>query len=166
MSTTPTTPPTSGGTAAPTAEQDTTTTARASATEPRPSFWAGRSELLMPALVLALAVWLTVETATMNVMGTSVPGPQFFPAGADPHFGAFPNGNHMGLPMTNGANGHVPPSESQLRPAVPEFNPGTATGFGSMAEDAAGQEAPHSNDMQQSSQPVTNGVGGSGHDSH
>lgn len=80
MSTTPTTPPASGGTAAPTAEQDTTTTARASATEPRPSFWAGRSELLMPALVLALAVWLTVETATMNVMGTSVPGPQFFPA--------------------------------------------------------------------------------------
>lgn len=42
-------------------------------------FWAGRSELIMPVLVGGLATWLAVETATMNVMGDSVPGPQFFP---------------------------------------------------------------------------------------
>lgn len=42
-------------------------------------FWAGRSELIVPALVLALAVFLTWQTATMEVLGSSVPGPQFFP---------------------------------------------------------------------------------------
>ena len=80
MNTTPTTPGTPGGPAASATEPDTATTAHASAADARPSFWSGRSELLMPVLVLALAVWLTVETATMHVMGTSVPGPQFFPA--------------------------------------------------------------------------------------
>lgn len=43
------------------------------------SFWSGRSELIMPLLVGGLATWLAIETATMNVMGDSVPGPQFFP---------------------------------------------------------------------------------------
>ncbi|MCW4465615.1 tripartite tricarboxylate transporter TctB family protein [Glutamicibacter sp. MNS18] len=42
-------------------------------------FWAGRSELVVPALVLALAVFLTYQTATMQVLGSSVPGPQSFP---------------------------------------------------------------------------------------
>ncbi|MFC7403318.1 tripartite tricarboxylate transporter TctB family protein [Citricoccus sp. GCM10030269] len=45
----------------------------------RRGFWAGRSELIMPLLVAALATWLAIQTATMNVMGESVPGPQFFP---------------------------------------------------------------------------------------
>ncbi len=43
------------------------------------SFWTGRSEFVVPALILALAVFLTYQTATMEVMGSSVPGPQFFP---------------------------------------------------------------------------------------
>ncbi|MFL4473329.1 tripartite tricarboxylate transporter TctB family protein [Paeniglutamicibacter sp. MACA_103] len=42
-------------------------------------FWSGRSELIVPALVFALAGFLSYGTATMQVMGTSVPGPQFFP---------------------------------------------------------------------------------------
>lgn len=44
-----------------------------------PANWNGRSELIVPALVLALAVFLTYQTATMEVLGSSVPGPQFFP---------------------------------------------------------------------------------------
>jgi putative tricarboxylic transport membrane protein len=56
-----------------------TTTARDSGARPRRSFWSGRSELIMPLLVGLLATWLAIETATMNVMGDSVPGPQFFP---------------------------------------------------------------------------------------
>ncbi|WP_404287141.1 tripartite tricarboxylate transporter TctB family protein [Glutamicibacter arilaitensis] len=43
------------------------------------SFWAGRSEFIVPGLILALAVFLSYQTATMEVMGSSVPGPQFFP---------------------------------------------------------------------------------------
>lgn len=43
------------------------------------SFWSGRSELIVPALVFILAGFLSYGTATMNVMGTSIPGPQFFP---------------------------------------------------------------------------------------
>ncbi|MBV1777533.1 tripartite tricarboxylate transporter TctB family protein [Paeniglutamicibacter sp. ABSL32-1] len=42
-------------------------------------FWSGRSELIVPALVFTLAGFLSYGTATMEVMGTSVPGPQFFP---------------------------------------------------------------------------------------
>ncbi|MEE1621885.1 tripartite tricarboxylate transporter TctB family protein [Zafaria sp. Z1313] len=42
-------------------------------------FWSGRSELIVPALVLVLAGFLTYGTATMEVLGNSVPGPQFFP---------------------------------------------------------------------------------------
>jgi putative tricarboxylic transport membrane protein len=42
-------------------------------------FWSGRSELVVPALVFALASFLAYGTATMQVLGTSVPGPQFFP---------------------------------------------------------------------------------------
>lgn len=42
-------------------------------------FWSGRSEMIVPALVLALAVFLSYQTATMEVLGSSVPGPQFFP---------------------------------------------------------------------------------------
>lgn len=47
--------------------------------QPVQGFWAGRSELIVPALVLALALFLTYQTATMEVLGSSVPGPQFFP---------------------------------------------------------------------------------------
>lgn len=42
-------------------------------------FWSGRSELIVPALVFVLATFLAYGTATMEVMGKSVPGPQFFP---------------------------------------------------------------------------------------
>lgn len=42
-------------------------------------FFSGRSELVVTALLLALAVALTIGTASMNVMGDTVPGPQFFP---------------------------------------------------------------------------------------
>lgn len=45
-----------------------------------PRWYTGRSELIMVAGVLALAVALTVGTATMQVPeGTAFPGPQFFP---------------------------------------------------------------------------------------
>lgn len=46
---------------------------------PAQSFFSGRSELVVPALMLALALFLTWQTATMEVLGKSVPGPQFFP---------------------------------------------------------------------------------------
>ncbi|MGW9403023.1 tripartite tricarboxylate transporter TctB family protein [Arthrobacter sp. NPDC055585] len=42
-------------------------------------FLRGRSELLVAAVLYALAVFLTVGTITMNVQGTATPGPQFFP---------------------------------------------------------------------------------------
>jgi len=45
----------------------------------RRSRWAGYSELIVPAVVLGLAAFLTHGTATMEVAGYSVPGPQFFP---------------------------------------------------------------------------------------
>lgn len=43
-------------------------------------FGRGRSEFLVVALLLAIAVFLTIGTATMNVQGEAVPGPRFFPA--------------------------------------------------------------------------------------
>ncbi|MCO1337547.1 hypothetical protein BJH93_01350 [Kocuria polaris] len=43
------------------------------------SFWSGRSEFVVTALILILAVALTIGTATMNVVGDTMPGPQFFP---------------------------------------------------------------------------------------
>lgn len=58
---------------------ETPTPERTSGGTARRSFWSGRSELIMPVLVFALASWLAYETATMTVLGTSVPGPQFFP---------------------------------------------------------------------------------------
>lgn len=58
---------------------ETPTPERTSGTRPRRSFWSGRSELIMPVLVAGLATWLSVETASMTVLGESVPGPQFFP---------------------------------------------------------------------------------------
>lgn len=59
--------------------RDGDTGATPAAPIPPKSFWAGRSELIVPALVLALAAFLTYQTATMEVLGSSVPGPQFFP---------------------------------------------------------------------------------------
>lgn len=46
---------------------------------PHRSLWAGRSEIVVVALLLALAIFMTVGTATMKVQGNSIPGPQFFP---------------------------------------------------------------------------------------
>ena len=42
-------------------------------------FLRGRSELSVAVVLYALAVFLTVGTISMNVQGTAVPGPQFFP---------------------------------------------------------------------------------------
>ncbi|WP_017568922.1 tripartite tricarboxylate transporter TctB family protein [Nocardiopsis halotolerans] len=62
---------------------DTTSPARApepSAPPSRPSWWRGRTELLVAALVLGLAGFIAVQTATMPVPpGTEPPGPRFFP---------------------------------------------------------------------------------------
>ncbi|MFC4630770.1 tripartite tricarboxylate transporter TctB family protein [Promicromonospora alba] len=50
------------------------------ATDTRPSIWAGRSELVMAGLVLALAIYLNVGIVTMTVPeGAEAPGPKFFP---------------------------------------------------------------------------------------
>lgn len=47
--------------------------------KPARKFRAGRSEFVVVALLLAVATFLAIGTATMNVQGSSVPGPQFFP---------------------------------------------------------------------------------------
>ena len=39
----------------------------------------GRSELIVVAVLYAVAIFLTIGTATMNAQGTASPGPQFFP---------------------------------------------------------------------------------------
>lgn len=55
----------------------TTTTLRL---QRMPKWYTGRSELIVVAGVLVLAVLLTIGTATMQVPeGTAFPGPQFFP---------------------------------------------------------------------------------------
>lgn len=62
---------------------DATTPTRATepaAPPPRPSWWRGRSELLVAALVLGIAGFIAVQTAAMPVPpGTEPPGPRFFP---------------------------------------------------------------------------------------
>jgi putative tricarboxylic transport membrane protein len=45
----------------------------------RSRFGTGRSEFVVVAVLYAVAVFLTIGTATMNVQGKSAPGPQFFP---------------------------------------------------------------------------------------
>ncbi|GAA3743911.1 putative tricarboxylic transport membrane protein [Spinactinospora alkalitolerans] len=46
----------------------------------RSGWWRGRSELLVAALVIAIAAFIGVQTATMAVPpGTESPGPRFFP---------------------------------------------------------------------------------------
>jgi putative tricarboxylic transport membrane protein len=54
-----------------------------SATEPqrrtKARFATGRSEFVVVGVLYAVAIFLTVGTATMNVQGKSAPGPQFFP---------------------------------------------------------------------------------------
>jgi putative tricarboxylic transport membrane protein len=45
----------------------------------KPGFGTGRSEFIVVALLYAVAIFLTIGTATMKVQGKSVPGPQFFP---------------------------------------------------------------------------------------
>jgi hypothetical protein len=44
-----------------------------------PAFGTGRSEFVVVAVLYAVAILLTIGTATMNVQGKSAPGPQFFP---------------------------------------------------------------------------------------
>lgn len=47
--------------------------------KPKRRFGTGRSEFVVVAVLYAVAIFLTVGTATMNVQGKSAPGPQFFP---------------------------------------------------------------------------------------
>ncbi|RAM35459.1 tripartite tricarboxylate transporter TctB family protein [Arthrobacter globiformis] len=47
--------------------------------KPKSSFGTGRSELIVVAVLYAVAISLTIGTATMHVQGKSSPGPQFFP---------------------------------------------------------------------------------------
>lgn len=46
---------------------------------PRRPALEGRSELVVVAVLYAVAVFLTIGTATMNVQGSASPGPRFFP---------------------------------------------------------------------------------------
>ncbi|MBO0896194.1 tripartite tricarboxylate transporter TctB family protein [Arthrobacter sunyaminii] len=46
---------------------------------PRPTALEGRSELVVVAVLYAVAIFLTIGTATMNVQGSASPGPRFFP---------------------------------------------------------------------------------------
>ena len=46
---------------------------------PAASWWRGRRELLMVGVLVALGALLLIGTVTMNVLGDSLPGPQFFP---------------------------------------------------------------------------------------
>lgn len=46
---------------------------------PAASWWRGRRELLMVAVLVVLGALLLIGTFTMNVLGDSLPGPQFFP---------------------------------------------------------------------------------------
>lgn len=43
------------------------------------TFWTGRSEFALVALLYAVAILLTIGTVTMHVQGEAVPGPRFFP---------------------------------------------------------------------------------------
>lgn len=43
------------------------------------SFWVGRSEFVVVALLYVIAILLTVGITTMEVLGESTPGPRFFP---------------------------------------------------------------------------------------
>ncbi|MDR6415725.1 tripartite tricarboxylate transporter TctB family protein [Pseudarthrobacter sulfonivorans] len=45
----------------------------------KPGFGTGRSEFVVVAVLYAVAIFLTIGTATMHVQGKSSPGPQFFP---------------------------------------------------------------------------------------
>ncbi len=45
----------------------------------KPRFGTGRSEFVVVAVLYAVAIFLTIGTATMHVQGKSAPGPQFFP---------------------------------------------------------------------------------------
>lgn len=57
-----------------------TTGAAGAATAPAAaSWWRGRRELLMVGVLVALGALLLIGTFTMNVLGDSLPGPQFFP---------------------------------------------------------------------------------------
>ena len=48
-------------------------------TPPRRRALEGRSELVVVAVLYAVAIFLTIGTATMNVQGSASPGPRFFP---------------------------------------------------------------------------------------
>lgn len=62
-----------------TQHQQETGSATEPQSQPKASFGTGRSEFVVVAVLYAVAIFLTVGTATMNVQGKSAPGPQFFP---------------------------------------------------------------------------------------
>lgn len=47
--------------------------------QPKRTFWTGRSEFALVALLYVVAILLTIGTVTMQVQGEAVPGPRFFP---------------------------------------------------------------------------------------
>ncbi|KAI0484764.1 hypothetical protein GGR56DRAFT_41686 [Xylariaceae sp. FL0804] len=61
------------------------------------------------------------------------PSPVFSPTGTESGFSHYMNGNAMppamNTTMSNGVNGHIRTTDSQLSAAVPEFSPATASGF-------------------------------------
>ncbi|CAJ2513450.1 Uu.00g015690.m01.CDS01 [Anthostomella pinea] len=64
-------------------------------------------------------------------------GHMFSPAAMNSTFVPYTNGNSMSSPTSNGFNGHVRPSQSQLSATVPEFSPGGGFGFPDQAPDAS-----------------------------
>ncbi|WP_248762191.1 tripartite tricarboxylate transporter TctB family protein [Pseudarthrobacter sp. SSS035] len=62
-----------------TQHQQETGSATEPQSQPKAGFGTGRSEFVVVAVLYAVAIFLTVGTATMNVQGKSAPGPQFFP---------------------------------------------------------------------------------------
>ncbi|RYP58516.1 hypothetical protein DL771_011217 [Monosporascus sp. 5C6A] len=61
--------------------------------------------------------------------GYPIDSPAVFSPNSATHFAPYTNGDHIPVPMTNGANG-PPASESHLSAAVPEFSPAGLPGNG------------------------------------
>lgn len=72
--------PVGGDGTTPGSDAPRTAATRTASTSASPtSWWRGRRELLMVAVLVALGALLLIGTTTMNVLGDSLPGPQFFP---------------------------------------------------------------------------------------
>ncbi|MFJ9555417.1 tripartite tricarboxylate transporter TctB family protein [Nocardiopsis sp. NPDC101807] len=109
---------------------DATIPARAPEPEapPRPSWWRGRSELLVAALVLGIAGFIAVQTAAMPVpTGTEPPGPRFFPTLVAIFMGV------VGLALA---------VQVVLRPARPAQAAEPAPGADAAGSDGTGEETP------------------------